>query len=209
VPFVSTPGATDDASANIEWNLEEQSLSTAPTGKELRRIFGSFATGVTVVTAIHPDGRPVGVTANSFTSVSLNPPLLLFCLANSSTSLDAFAVGAPFAVNVLNAGQTDQALHFSRSNPNKIEPDSDWQAAPHPPAIPGALARMDCVVVRIEQAGDHRVVYGAVQAAQAGAGEPLLFFRGRFGVLDSPEIWRDDPQDAWSNTRPYRPRDPV
>ncbi len=182
-------------------------MSTAPAGKELRRIFGSFATGVTVITGIHPDGRPVGVTANSFTSVSLNPPLVLFCLANSSTSLGAFQVTAPFAVSVLNASQTDRALHFSRSNPNKIEADAGWRAAPHPPVIPGALARLECAVVRIEQAGDHQVVYGAVQKAWAEAGEPLLFFRGRFGVLDSPEIWDDNPQDAWSNTRPYPQRE--
>jgi flavin reductase (DIM6/NTAB) family NADH-FMN oxidoreductase RutF len=182
-------------------------LSNAPVGKELRRIFGSFATGVTVITGIHPDGRPVGVTANSFTSVSLDPPLVLFCLANSSTSLDAFQVAAPFAVSVLNAGQTDQALHFSRSNPNKIVADDAWRAAPHPPLVDGALARLECMVVRIEQAGDHQVVYGAVQNAWAGAGEPLLFFRGRFGVLDSPESWDDDPQDAWSNTRPYPTRE--
>ena len=106
-------------------------MSTAPAGKELRRIFGSFATGVTVVTGMHPDGRPVGVTANSFTSVSLDPPLVLFCLANSSTSLGAFQVAAPFAVNVLNVGQTDRALHFSRPNPNRIEADAGWRAAPH------------------------------------------------------------------------------
>ena len=183
-------------------------MATAPADKELRRIFGSFATGVTIVTGVHPEGRPVGVTANSFTSVSLDPPLVLFCLANSSTSLEAFHVGSPFAVNVLNAGQTDSALRFSRSNPNKIEPDAAWHAAPHPPVIQGVLARVECTVVRVEQAGDHRVVYGAVEKAQADSGEPLLFFRGRFGVLDNPEIWRDDPQDAWSNTRPEPERKP-
>ena len=170
---------------------------STPDRKELRRIFGSFATGVTVATGLHPDGRPVGVTANSFTSVSLNPPLVLFCLANSSTSLDAFLVGASCAFSVLNATQTNEALHFSRSSSDKFGSN----AASQPPVIAGALARIDCVVVRIEQAGDHRVVYGAVQKAEAQSGEPLLFFRGKFGVLDNPEVWGDDPQDAWSNTR--------
>jgi flavin reductase (DIM6/NTAB) family NADH-FMN oxidoreductase RutF len=180
-------------------------VTPAPAGKELRRIFGSFATGVTIVTGVHPEGRPVGVTANSFTSVSLNPPLVLFCLANSSTSLEAFHVGAPFAVHVLSAAQSEPALHFSRSSPKKIEPDDTWRAKPEPPTIDGALARIECLVERIEQAGDHRVIFGAVQKAQAGSGEPLLFYRGRFGAIDNPHIWRDEPQDAWSNTK----SDPV
>ncbi len=176
-------------------------MSVAPNGKELRRIFGSFATGVTIVTAVHADGRPVGVTANSFTSVSLNPPLVLFCLANSSTSLEAFRIGAPFAVSVLNSAQTDGARHFSRSNPNKFGTNGVARKSDQVPPIAGALARIDCLVERIDIAGDHQVIYGAVQKAQAHAGEPLLFFRGRFGVLDSPEVWSDEAQDAWSNTR--------
>ena len=91
--------------------------------RELRDVFGAFATGVTVVTAVRPDGEPVGMTANSFTSVSLDPPLILWCLADQSTSLPAFAPGAPFAVHVLGHEQRDLALHFARRGREKFDVD--------------------------------------------------------------------------------------
>ena len=81
--------------------------------RELRDAFGTFATGVTVITARRPDGEPIGVTANSFASVSLSPPLALWCIARDSPSVQAFVEGANFAVHVLTAAQHDVALRFA------------------------------------------------------------------------------------------------
>ncbi|MCS6946396.1 MAG: flavin reductase family protein [Steroidobacteraceae bacterium] len=180
-------------------------MSDSLSGEELRRIFGSFATGVTIVTGVHPDGRPVGVTANSFSSVSLTPPLVLWCLAHSSTSLQAFSVDAPFAVHVLRREQTEIALHFSRSSPQKIVPTSDWLRNPEPPTIAGALARIDCRVVQLIDAGDHRIVLGRVERAARAAGEPLLFYAGRFGEFVAAPRDALPEQDAWSNVRDAAP----
>ena len=101
--------------------------------RALRDAFGAFATGVTVVTAVRPDGEPVGVTANSFASVSLAPPLVLWSLANTSLSMAAFALGAPFAINILADGQRDLAMHFARSGKDKFDVDAAWRMSPAPP----------------------------------------------------------------------------
>src|SRR3984957_20955816 len=89
-------------------------VSTSFTQRQLRDAFGEFATGVTVITAVRPDGEPVGITANSFSSVSLEPPLLLWCLSNNSSGAVAFGPGAAFAVHVLSHEQREMAVHFAR-----------------------------------------------------------------------------------------------
>jgi len=170
--------------------------------RELRDAFGLFATGVTVVTAVSPENDPVGTTANSFTSVSLEPPMLLWCLANSSSARAAFAVDAPFAVHVLSHDQRDLALHFARRSRDKFEIDSHWRAQPFPPQVAEALCRFDCLVTAVHPAGDHVIIVGEVTAITRHPGDsPLLFFSGRFGKFlsdrGSPHVdvwhsWRDE-----------------
>ena len=178
--------------------MPRQRLST----RDLRDAFGLFATGVTVVTAVAPNGEPVGTTANSFTSVSLDPPLLLWCLANSSSTRAAFHVGAPFAVHVLAHDQRDLALHFARRSRDKFEVDGHWRAEPAPPQVADVLCRFECSVSEVHPAGDHVIIVGEVMTVTRQEGSsPLAFFSGCFGsfVSDrgSPHVdvwdsWRDE-----------------
>jgi flavin reductase (DIM6/NTAB) family NADH-FMN oxidoreductase RutF len=154
---------------------------TALSPRALRDAFGAFATGVTVVTAVRPDGEPVGVTANSFASVSLAPPLVLWSLANTSPSMAAFALGAPFAINILADGQRDLAMHFARSGKDKFEVDAAWRMNPEPPRLHGARARLDCRVHALHAGGDHTIIVGEVLAVARSTASPLLFADGKFG----------------------------
>lgn len=167
--------------------------------RELRDAFGTFATGVAVITAVRPDGEPVGVTANSLTSVSLDPPLLLWCLANASASVPAFEVGAHFAVHVLSYEQRDLALHFARRNREKFEVDHHWRSKPHPPQLAEAVCRFDCRVQSVNPGGDHLIIVGQVTGFHRHPGAPLAFHAGRFGSFtadsNSPAV---DVWHAWS-----------
>jgi flavin reductase (DIM6/NTAB) family NADH-FMN oxidoreductase RutF len=167
--------------------------------RDLRDAFGTFATGVAVVTAVRPDGEPVGITANSFTSVSLEPPLLLWCLAAASTNAVAFCVGAPFAVHVLSHEQMDLALHFAQRVREKFHIDPYWRSNPHPPHLSEALCRFDCRVQARYPEGDHVIVVGQVLGVTRHEGVPLVFSRGRFGNFqaDRGAAKVDDWQGQW------------
>lgn len=170
--------------------------------RELRRVFGLFTTGVTVVTAVNPGPEPVGVTANSVTSVSLEPPLMLWCLANKSSSLAAFSLGSPFAIHILAVNQSDIALHFARSGQGKFEVDAWWRAHPSPPVIDGALARIECRVESLLPGGDHTIIVGHIESVSLNSAQPLAFHASRFGSFTpdrsgvGAEVWAD-PRDAW------------
>ncbi len=153
--------------------------------RALRSAFGQFATGVTVVTGTRPDGEPVGVTANSFTSVSLEPPLLLWCLQNESTSFDAFGVGRAFVVNILAAGQDHQAMHFAKRAAVKF-PSGPAIAIARAPRLSGALCRLDCVVEATHPGGDHTIIIGRVTSFENEGGAPLLYHAGHFGAFSGP-----------------------
>lgn len=152
-----------------------------PDGRALRDAFGLFATGVTVVTGSKPDGEPVGVTANSFSSVSLSPPMILWCLQNESSSIGAFAVGRAFAVHVLAADQEHEAMHFARRAGVKFAPGFALAQHDRPPGVEGAICRFDCIVEALHPGGDHLIVLGSVKAFESRGGEPLAFQGGVFG----------------------------
>jgi len=177
-------------------------LSTSYTQRDLRDAFGLFATGVTVVTAVRPDGEPVGVTANSFTSVSLEPPLLLWCLAAGSSAAPAFTHGAPFAVHVLSHHQLELALHFARRTQEKFDVDHHWRSKPHPPHLAEALCRFDCRVHAVHAGGDHLIIVGEVLGIACAPGTPLAFHAGRFGNFSADrgigkvDIW-EGLEDHW------------
>lgn len=151
--------------------------------RALRTAFGRFATGVTVVTARGPGGKPEGMTANSFASVSLDPPLLLWCIREQAASRPAFDAAAHFAVHVLRAAQRPLAERFARPAPDKFA-DLDWEPGlGGAPLLPGALARFQCAVAARHPGGDHTILIGRVLAAEeAGPGEPLLYVHGGFAV---------------------------
>jgi len=170
--------------------------------RELRKVFGLFTTGVTVVTAINPGPEPVGVTANSVTSVSLDPPLILWCLANKSSSLKAFALDAPFAIHILAAHQADIALHFARSRASKFDVDAWWRSHPTPPDIEGALARIECRVSHLYPGGDHTIIVGAIEKVSTRNAQPLAFHASRFGRFSNDQSASEvspwpDPRGTW------------
>ncbi len=177
-------------------------LSTSFTQRELRDAFGLFATGVTVVTAVRPDGTPVGVTANSFTSVSLEPPLLLWCLASGSSAAPAFTHGAPFAVHILGHQQLELALNFARRMHDKFEVGRHWGNKPQPPHLTDALCRFDSKVHAVHAGGDHLIIVGEVLGIASAPGAPLAFYSGRFGNFSADrgvprvDIW-EGLEDHW------------
>ena len=152
--------------------------------RTLRDALGSFATGVTVVTCVDPDGLPFGLTVNSFTSVSLDPPLLLVCIANYARCSVAMAEAGHFAVNVLQTGQQPASIRFST-------PDEDrFGATPRSTGECGAPLLMDSLAVfeferySVHEGGDHKILIGKVLRASFDAAmDPLLYFRGRYRRL--------------------------
>jgi flavin reductase (DIM6/NTAB) family NADH-FMN oxidoreductase RutF/pimeloyl-ACP methyl ester carboxylesterase len=151
----------------------------------LRDALGCFGTGVTVVTTFDSTGEPIGLTANSFTSVSLDPPLILFSLARSSASLAEFEQAGRFAVNVLHIGQQPVAGRFARRDAPRFE-NVDWavRAEGGSPILAGALASFDCRTYAVHDGGDHRIFIGEVGHAWFEPHrDPLLYFRGKYRRL--------------------------
>lgn len=152
--------------------------------RTLRDALGCFTTGVTIVTTTDVDGAPVGLTANSFTSVSLDPPLVLFCLAKSSSNLEPFSAAEHFAVNVLHMGQQPASSVFARPNPDRFSAVQweTWETGA--PIISGSMASFECVRHQVIDAGDHMVFIGRVTRAQYEPHrDPLLYFRGKYRRL--------------------------
>lgn len=152
--------------------------------RALRSAFGQFATGVTIITARTAEGQDIGITANSFSSVSLEPPLLLWSLALTSQSIDAFVAGFPFAITILSDEQEALARHFGRSGTDQFallpQPATIEHNHHGVPLIRGGIATFECVVEQVVPAGDHNVLISRIERFETHAGAPLLFFGGRF-----------------------------
>ena len=152
----------------------------APTDvRALRDAFGRFATGVTIVTTTGTDG-PVGFVANSFSSVSLDPPLVLWSPARASSRFAVFAGATHFAIHVLEAGQADWMARFARGGSGFDGLDHSVTAEGLP-ALSGALARFDCVQEAMHDGGDHAIIVGRVLRLTVRDGAPLVFSQGRYG----------------------------
>ena len=153
----------------------------------LREALGRFATGVTVVTTQGPDG-PLGMTANSFSSVSLEPPLVMWCPARASSRHAIFAGAGHWAVHVLGAEQLETCLRFTRGGAQFVGLDRVLSAE-GVPVLPGVAARFDCETHAAHEAGDHTVMIGRVlRVTVAGPGDhPLVFAAGRFGQFAPDE----------------------
>lgn len=144
-------------------------------GRLLRDAFGRFATGVTVVTAASDDGC-VAITANSFSSVSMEPPLVLWSPALASARYPAFARAEHFAIHVLAADQASLAWEVARNRDALQGLSANAEGVP---VLERCLARFDCSRFALHEAGDHAIVIGRVLRASIGEGEPLAFFGGR------------------------------
>lgn len=145
-----------------------------------RRALGAFATGVCVVTADSPDG-PMGITVNSFTSVSLEPRLVLWCLDERSDRWPIFAAAEQFAIHVLPS--CDRALSTRFAKGVSLLGEGEFVRPENgPPGLPEALVRFDCTTHQRIQLGDHLVIVGQVEGFTDHGGEALTFFRGRYGV---------------------------
>lgn len=146
----------------------------------LRDAFGCFMTGVTVVTTTAADGTPIGFTANSFSSVSLDPPLLLVSVSNRSANLGHFTGGRGFAVNILSEGQKAVSNTFARPGPDRFA-GLDWGPGPFgAPVLAGASAWFDCRLERAIEAGDHTLLLGRVEGFEAGTAPGLGYYRGAY-----------------------------
>ncbi|WP_235735583.1 flavin reductase family protein [Nocardioides alcanivorans] len=153
-----------------------------PTPAEMRAAMGHFASGVTVVTG-QDDGGPAGFTCQSFASVSLEPPLVLFCADHRGRAWPRIREAGRFCVNVLNEDQRDLCDRFGSSRGSRFE-GLDWTTSPWgAPALPGVLLRVHAEIHDVHPAGDHDVVIGRVHALDAGDhSRPLVFYRGTFGI---------------------------
>lgn len=150
--------------------------------RTLRDALGCFGTGVTVVTAFDAQGVPIGLTANSFTSVSLDPPLILFCLGRNSRYLADFERTEWFAINVLHIGQQPSSDRFAMPREDRFA-DMKW-TGDRAPLLEGSLASLECAMHAVHDGGDHIIVVGRVTEARfEPRRDPLLYFRGKYRRL--------------------------
>jgi flavin reductase (DIM6/NTAB) family NADH-FMN oxidoreductase RutF len=152
---------------------------------DLRQCLGKFATGVTVVTCRGSAG-PCGITANSFSSVSLQPPLLLWNIAKVSNSLQAYLDAEHFAVNVLGAGQRALSSHFAQSDHTLFDDVEYELSAQGVPLLTATVACFECRTHQIHECGDHYIIIGEVEKYRSDDGSPLLFFDGQYSAIYGP-----------------------
>lgn len=151
--------------------------------RELRRALGQYATGVTVITSRTSDGRKIGVTANSFTSVSMDPPLILWCIAKKARSLPDLTAVSHFAVNILGADQHDLSRQFSTPAVDKFAGVATTDGYQGMPLLKGAVARFQCRTVQRVEAGDHTIFIGEVETYDTSGGQPLVFHAGCYRLV--------------------------
>ena len=151
------------------------------SAQEFRQALGMFATGVTIVTAREPDGTLVGLTANSFNSVSLTPPLVLWSLSQKAGSMAAFSRGAHYAINILAADQQELAMQFATKDIDRYAGVQFVAGAHGAPLLEGAVAHFECFNRSQYEEGDHVIFVGEVERCSHRTGaSPLLFHGGKF-----------------------------
>lgn len=158
--------------------------------EEFRKALGCFATGVTVVTVTRVPGRVHGMTANAFSSVSLEPPLVLVCVDRESNTHPLLLAARRFGVNMLREDQQDVARYFAEAEKNE---EAAARLGVHyrftkrgTPLLETALAQLECAVVAAHEAGDHTIFVGKVDKVAVAAARPLLFYGGKFARLGGP-----------------------
>ena len=149
-----------------------------------RKVLGNFATGITVVTGLTENEIPVGLTVNAFTSLSLSPPLVLFCLDKRTASIEAFDSEKCFALNMLNKDQQDLSVIFSTKVEDRFEKveHTFWDTGV--PILSGCLANLECKIDAVHDGGDHLIIVGlVVRLHQSDNGSPLLYFNGNYAQI--------------------------
>src|SRR5579871_3676991 len=153
------------------------------TGEEFRRVCGRFASGVTVATVLDANGTPHGLTVSSFTSVSLDPPLILICLGHAVTVIDYFRAARYFGINVLKAEHHELSNHFARKGHDRFG-NTPWHAGiTGVPLLDDTLAAMECETEQRFTAGDHDIFVGRMVRALVSEGQPLVHYTGRYRRL--------------------------
>ena len=166
---------------------ELASDNSAIDPRDFRNALGTYATGVTIITAVAPDGKPYGLTCNSFASVSLNPPLVLWSLGMFSNGLSIFQNASHFTVNVLGASQQDLANRFAKSSADKFAGVEWTPGVGKVPVLANCVANFQCRAANRYYGGDHVIFLGAVEAYAYNRDEPLLFARGGYGRFLPPD----------------------
>lgn len=152
--------------------------------RTLRAALGCFATGVTVVTCLNGDGEPAGLTVNSFTSVSLDPPLLLVCVAKDAASAVPLSEAPNFAINVLQTGQQPASIRFSTRDQDRFGATPWACGEAGAPILGDSLGVFECERFAVYDGGDHHILVGRVVKASFDASlDPLLYFRGSYRRL--------------------------
>jgi len=148
--------------------------------RELRNSLGAFATGVTIITAVGADGRPLGLTANSFASVSLDPPLVLWNMARDTDSFPQFESAPHFGINILSADQKELSRRFSAPVEDRFD-GVPWHAGTTGvPLIDGSIAHLECDTFARHEGGDHLIIVGRVTRHVLNGGRPLIFLSGDY-----------------------------
>tara|TARA_B110000305_G_scaffold88189_2_gene99412 strand:+ start:13721 stop:14647 length:927 start_codon:yes stop_codon:yes gene_type:complete len=148
--------------------------------KILRNCFGKFATGITVITALAPDGTKIGLTVNSFSSLSLEPPLVLWSLDKKSKSLSAFIAATHFAINVLASDQMDISNNFARTSEDKFNNIKLSESKYDLPLLSGTVAHLECKNISTYEGGDHLIFIGEVEHFKTSNKKPLLYTNGQY-----------------------------
>ena len=151
--------------------------------KLFRTVLGRFASGITVITVVDAAGRDHGMTVSAFSSVSLDPPLVLVCIDNDATMAPVMDQATTFAVNILSEEQTALSQRFASRIDDRFAEVACTHGAHGTALLDGALATLECRVVQRIPAGDHVIVLGAVEQAAAHEGAPLLYFRSGYAQL--------------------------
>jgi flavin reductase (DIM6/NTAB) family NADH-FMN oxidoreductase RutF len=147
--------------------------------EKFRGVMGHFTTGITVVASRGENGEPVGLTVNAFSSVSLDPPLVLVCIHKGAEAHDALLARGHLGVSILAEDQGDVAMVFAQDDPeSRFDHVQFWNGPLGSPILTGALAWLDCEIVDSFPGGDHSIILGRVEDCDAREGTPVLFFRG-------------------------------
>ena len=152
-------------------------------GRELRNAMGLFATGVTIITTKDASGKPFGLTANAFSSLSLDPPMLLICVDKGVDCYVCFDESKVFAVNFLSLAQEELSTRFATKGIEKFEGLSYRVGELGVALLDGALAHFECTVAHAHEGGDHTIYVGEVQRLVTMEGDPLLFYQGKYRSL--------------------------
>jgi flavin reductase (DIM6/NTAB) family NADH-FMN oxidoreductase RutF len=163
--------------------MNQPVVDTALPTLALRAALGRFATGVTIVSCRAADGSPVGLTANSFNALSLQPPLILWSLRSASPKLDSFIAAAHFAVNVLAENQVDLSRRFASPVPDKFAAGLWSSGLGGAPVLAGCAAVFECEQVSCQTAGDHVLFIGQVHRVSDAPVTPLVFQSGHYRML--------------------------